>query len=254
LKLNLLDPEGGSPLARLTRHEILKEDKFLVTVEKVRDYYLKHQKQILVGASIVVGVTLLVTGGIYFFAHQSQQAKDELSQALRIYHAPVTSAGVPEAPPSANEPSFKSAKEKYEKALAEFQKIGSRYSSHPVGKIARYYTGLSLLGLDRSQEAISALEPLSKEKSDYGALARLALAEVYESKGDLNKAAETYKQIVESNSVVTPRDVNMMHLAQLYESQNKAGEATKIYQQVVKDFPGTQFSTDAERKLKQASQ
>jgi TolA-binding protein len=70
----------------------------------------------------------------------------------------------------------------------------------------------------------------------------------------LNKAAETYKQIVESNSVVTPRDVNMMHLAQLYESQNKAGEATKIYQQVVKDFPGTQFSTDAERKLKQASQ
>jgi tetratricopeptide (TPR) repeat protein len=239
-------------LSRLTRHEILKEDKFLLTVEKVRDFYLKHQKQILVSAGIVVGVTLLVTGGVYFFAHQSQQAKDELSQALRIYHAPVISAGMPEAPSSANEPSFKSAKEKYDKALAEFQRISKSYSSHPVGKIACYYAGLLLLELDRSKEAITTLEPLSKEKSDYGALARLALAGVYESKGELNKAAETYRQIVESNSVVTPRDVNMMHLAQIYESLNKAGEATKIYQQVVKDFPGTQLSTEAELKLKQA--
>ena len=239
-------------MARLTRHEILKEDKFLRTVEAVRDFYLKFQRQIFLATGIAAAASLLMAGGAYYFIHEAQQAKDELSQALKMYHAPVTPPGLPEASPNQNEPTFRSAKEKNEKSLAEFQKIIGRHSSGPVGKIARYYAGLCLQALNRAKEAIAILEPLSREKSDYGALACLALVQVYESSGDLVKAAETYRQIVESNSPVTPKSVNMIHLAQLYELQNKPGEATKMYQQVVKDFPGTQFSTEADQKLKQA--
>ena len=237
-------------MARLTRHEILKEDKFLLAVETVRDFYFKHQKQIFLGVGIVTAVSLLIAGGIYYFAFESQQAKDELSLALKIYHSPITPPGTLEPPSSANEPTFKSASEKQEKALAEFRKIIDRHSSAPVGKIARYYAGLSLQALNRPKEAIAMLEPLSGEKSDCGALARLALAQVYESTGELGKATDLYKQIVENNWAVTPRSVNMMHLAQLYEMQNKPGEATKVYQRMVKDFPGTPFATDADKKLK----
>ncbi len=237
-------------MARLTRHEILKEDKFLLTVETVRDFYLKHQRQIFLGIGIATAVSLLIAGGIYYFALESQRAKDELSQALKIYHAPITPPGTPETPSNANEPTFKSASEKQEKALAEFRKIIDRHSSAPVGKIARYYAGLSLEALNRPKEAIAMLEPLSREKSDCGALARLALAQVYESSGELSKATDLYRQIVDNSWAVTPRSVNMMHLAQLYEMQNKPGEATKMYQQMVKDFPGTQFSNDADQKLK----
>lgn len=239
-------------MARLTRHEILKEDKFLLAVDTVRDFYLKRQKQIFLGVGIAAAATLLIAGGIYYFALESQQAKDELSEALRIYHAPITPSGAPETPSNSNEPTFKSATERQEKALSDFRRIIDRHSSAPVGKIARYYAGLSLQGLNRTKEATAMLEPLSREKSDYGALARLALAQVYESSGELGKATELYRQMVDNNWPVTPRSFNMMHLAQLYEMQNKPGEATKMYQQVVRDFPGTQFANDADQKLKQA--
>ena len=240
-------------MARLTRHEILKEDKFLLAVETVRDFYLKRQKQIFLGIGVSAAAFLLIVGGIYFFALESQRAKDELSEALRIYHAPITPSGVPDTPSNSNEPTFKSAKEKQEKALAEFRKIIDRHSSAPVGKIARYYAGLCLQALNRTKEAIVMLEPLGREKSDYGALARLAMAEIYESSGELSKATELYRQLVDNNWSVTPRSFNMMHLAQLYEMQSKPGEATKLYQQLVRDFPGTQFANEADQKLKQAT-
>ncbi len=240
-------------MSRLTRHEILKEDKFLLTFETIRDFYLKHQRRILTGLGIAGLVAVLVAGGTYYAANQSLMAKDDLSQALKIYHAPVISSIRVENSATAGEPTYKIPNEKYGKALAEFQRIGSRYASGSVGKIAKYYAGLCLAGLSREKEAAAILEPLSREKSDYGSLARLALAQLYESTGEWAKAIETYRQIVDSNSPVTPKNVNMMHLGRLYEAQNRPGDATKLYQQMVKDFPGTPFASDAERKLKQAS-
>lgn len=240
-------------MSRLTRHEILKEDHFLMAVETVRDFYLKKRKTIILTSGIVAVLVLLVAGGGYYVAHQGQKAKDELSVALRIYHAPVIPAGTDATMIPAGEFSFKTESEKHQKALAEFQKVSNAYGSRPVGKIAKYYTALSMQALGRNNEAIAILEPLSRDRSDYGVLGRVALAQIYEVSGNLPKATDAYRQVVDSNSPLAPKNINLMHLAQLYEQQNKTSDATKIYQQVVKDFPGTTYSSEAERKLKQAS-
>jgi TolA-binding protein len=241
-------------LARLTRHEILKEDRFLLTVETVRDFFLRKRKQILLGIGAIALVTLLGMGWFYYSAHQNERAKDELGQALKIYHSPVVTAAQAQAPASPKELTFTNSAKKYEEALAEFQKVSQNYPSRPAGKIARYYAGLCLKELNRNNEAIATLEPMSREKSDYGTLARVVLAEVYEKSGNLSRATETYQKIVDNGSPVAPKNVNMMHLAELYEQQNKKNEAAKIYQQVVKDFPGTPFFAEAEQKIKQISQ
>jgi len=242
---------GGIVLARLTRHEILKEDKFMQTLEEIRDFFLAKRRQILTGFGIGALITLAVFGLYYYSAHENEKAKDQLSQALRIYEAPVVAANQPQNVGSTDEPSFKTSSEKYEKALGEFQKVVKEYPSRASGKIARYYAGLCLNSLKRSSEAIAMLEPLSKEKSDYGALGQSALAAVYESSGDLAKSVVIYQQIVNSASPVTPKNVSLMHLARLYEEQNRTTEAAKTYQQVVKDFPESPFVTEAEQKLKQ---
>lgn len=244
---------GGAGLARLTRHEILKEDRFMLTLEEIRDFFLAKKRQILMGLSIAMLAALAVFGFYYYTAHENEQAKDQLSQALRIYAAPVGANSQPQSVGSADELSFKTASEKYERALAEFQKVIKNYPSRPPGKIARYYGGLCLNSLKKKSEALAMLEPLSKERSDYGALGQSALAAVYESSGDLAKSAEIYQQIVNSGSPVTPKNVSLMHLARLYEEQNKTTEAAKTYQQVVKDFPESSFVTEAEQKLKQIS-
>jgi tetratricopeptide (TPR) repeat protein len=242
---------GGMALARLTRHEILKEDKFMVTLEEIRDFFLAKKAQILMGLGIGAFIALTIFGFYYYSAHQNEKAKDQLSQALKTYEAPLAAANQPQNAGSSDELLFKTSSEKYERALAEFQKIIRDYPSRPSGKIARYYAGLCLDSMKRKTEAVAMLEPLSKEKSDYGALARSALAAVYENSGDLAKSAEIYQQIINSSSPVTPKNVSLMHLARLYEEQNKTTEAAKTYQQVVKEFPESSFVTEAEQKLKQ---
>ena len=183
-------------MARLTRHEILKEDKFLMTLEQVRDFFLAKKGQILTGLGIGALVGLAVFGFYYYSAHQNEKAKDQLSEALKAYEAPTVTVTQSQSLGLTEDLSFKTSSEKYEKALAEFQKVIKEYPSRPSGKVATYYAGLCLNSLKKKSDAMAMLEPLSKERSDYGALAQSALAAVYESAGDLAKSAEIYQQIV----------------------------------------------------------
>jgi len=240
-------------LSRLTRHDILKEDKFLLTVDSARDFFLSRKKQILMVLGVTAAVLLAVLGVRYYLAQQDESAKDQLSAALRIYHGTV-SGSAPALPASSSDPVFATSTEKFEKALAEFQRVATQHASRPSGKIAKYYAGLSLRELNRTNEAIATLEALSKDASDYGVLAQRSLVSIYEGSGNLAKAAEVCQQLSQSKSAVVPKSETLMQLAQLYERQNKRTEATKIYQQLVKDFPGTSTMTEAEQKLKQLSQ
>jgi len=239
-------------LSRLTRHDILKEDKFLLTVDSARDFFLAKRKQVLLALGAAGVVFVAVLGVRYYLAQQDESAKDQLSAALRTYHGTVLGSA-PAGTPSTSDPVFATTTEKYEKALAEFQKVAAQHASRPVGKIAKYYAGLSLRELNKTSEAIATLEALSKDPSDYGILAQRALVSIHEGSGNLAKAAEVCQQLAQSKSAVVPKSETLMHLAQLYEQQNKKSEATKVYQQLVKDFPGTSTMTEAEQKLKQLS-
>jgi TolA-binding protein len=240
-------------LSRLTRHDILKEDKFLLTVDSARDFFLEKRKQILMVLGAAGVVLLAVLGVRYYLAQQDESAKDQLSEALRTYHGTVLGSAPAAGPAAASEPVFATTTEKYEKALTEFQKVAAQHASRPAGKIAKYYAGLSLRELNKTNEAIATLDALSKDASDYGVLAQRALVSIYEVSGNLTKAAEVCQQLSQSKSTVVPKSETLLQLAQLYEQQNKKADATKIYQQLVKDFPGTSTMTEAEQKLKQLS-
>jgi tetratricopeptide (TPR) repeat protein len=246
-------------LSRLTRHDILKEDKFLLTVDSARDFFLARQKQILMALGAAGLVFLAVFGGRYYLAQQDEAAKDHLSAALKIYHGTVPGSAPTQQAGNSNAvvvttTTTEMGPEKYEKALAEFQKVAAQHPSRPAGKIAKYYAGLSLRELNKTNEAIATLDALSKDSSDYGVLAQRALVSIYEGSGNLAKAAEVCQQLSQSKSAIVPKSETLMQLAQLYERQSKKSEATKIYQQLVKDFPGTSTMTEAEQKLKLLSQ
>ncbi|MFN8006874.1 MAG: tetratricopeptide repeat protein [Terriglobia bacterium] len=236
-------------MARLTRHEILKEDHFLLFIEKSRDLFLTRRKEVLISAGVVALALVGYFGIRYGLAAQDEKSKEALSAALKIYHAPLT--GSPEAPYF--DLTFPTANERLEKSLAQFQSVSSSYGSRSAGKIAQYYAGLCLRDLNKPDQAIRELEPLSKEKSDYGALALQALVSIYENSGNTAKAIEAYQRIVSDDTSAAPNSVALLYLAKLYEHQNQLAEATKLYQRVIKDFPGTPYASDAEQKLKQLS-
>ncbi|MDE2963153.1 MAG: hypothetical protein OXU26_04515, partial [Acidobacteriota bacterium] len=169
-------------MARLTRHEILKEDRFMMLVDETRHFFANNRSEILRGLSAVGVVAALVAGYYYYTAKQEEQSKEDLARALATYHATVgkTESSGLKAPVF-----FETSTRKYEQALSELQQVISRHDSRAAGKIATYYSGLCLHQLDRSSEAVSLLEPLSQEQSDFGALALAALGRIYEDTADL---------------------------------------------------------------------
>ena len=94
------------------------------------------------------------------------------------------------------------------------------------------------------------LEPLTKEKSDYGALAMQVLAGMYEKNGNQAKAVEALQLIISYDQPAAPKSASLMHLAQLFEQQNKNSEAIKTYQQLIKEYPESSLVQKAEERLK----
>jgi len=234
-------------LARLTRHEILKEDRFMVLVESTRHFFASNRSEILRGLSAVGVVAVLVAGYYYYSATQEEQSKEALARALATYHATV---GQTESSGSAAPVFFETPTQKYEKALSELNEVVSQHQSRAAGKIATYYSGLCLHQLDRSPEAVSLLKPLSQEQSDFGALALAALGRIYEDTADLAKATEVYQQLVERNALTTPGETLAMKVALIYEQQNQKEQAAEMYQKVINDFPTSPASTEAEQRLR----
>lgn len=234
-------------MARLTRHEILKEDRFMMLVDETRHFFANNRSEILRGLSAVGVVAVLVAGYYYYSANQEERSKEELARALATYHATV---GKTESSGSTAPVFFETPTQKYEKALSELQQVVSRHNSRAAGKIATYYSGLCLHRLDRSSEALSLLEPLSQEQSDFGALALAALGRIYEDTADLAKATEIYQQLVERNALTTPGETLAMKVALLYERQNQKEQAAEMYEKVINDFPSSPASNEAEQRLR----
>ena len=153
-------------MARLTRHEILKEDKFLTTLEVARDFLTEKRKVILIVLGIVVAALVLVFGTQYYLAQKDEVAKYELSQALKIYHSSV---GAQPANGQGTEVVYGTSAEKFEKAAAAFHKVAESYSSRSAGKIARYYEGLSFRELGKTKEAIEQYQKIVDKYKDTSA-------------------------------------------------------------------------------------
>lgn len=237
-------------MARLTRQEILKEDRFMLVVDRTRHFFIRHRKQFSWSLSLAGGSGLLAMAFFYYSAQQEEQSKDELATALTTYHAPISQAAKSKTPEADVRVAFATSARKYEQALVELRGVITRHGTRSAGKIATYFAGLCLHELDRNPEAIKQLKPLSREASDLGALALAALARIYEDSLELAKATDAYEQLVDRDALTTPGETTAMHLALLYERQDKNKEAVEIYEKVIKNFPDSRFSSQAEQRLK----
>ena len=127
-----------------------------------------------------------------------------------------------------------------------------RYASLPVGGRARYYAALSRIEIGEMAEAEKALKEAAAQKGDGGldsALARLALADLYRRTGQIDKAAQTYRDFAADTTVPYPRDFALMNLGSMLEQARKLAEAEVAYRRVVDEFATGVYSPEARRRL-----
>jgi tetratricopeptide (TPR) repeat protein len=214
-----------------TRHA-LKQDKLIHAATTSADW-LSANRELAVRLLIVGAVVLAaIIAGLVIYNQRSNAAELALGQAMDIYNTALAQPGQPDTPGTA---SFPSTAARAKAANERFADIAKRYSHLEAGTQARYFAGLTFMEMGQNGNAENALEEVVRgHNSELGALAKLALASLYEQTGRSPQAVALYKQLIAKPTSTVPADAAQLQLAALYETTDPA-QAKRIYAQLKND-------------------
>ncbi|HYJ45171.1 MAG TPA: hypothetical protein VEV81_01065 [Pyrinomonadaceae bacterium] len=206
----------------------LKSDKFRDTtmdfVDTAAHKLEGSGRKILYGIGALVLIGLVAWGVMAWRGSRNDEASLALGRAIKTSEAPIVATPVP----GSTEPSFKTEKERAQKAVEEFQKVAQNYGGS-TGEYARYMAAANLVTLDR-EKGMSELAALTKSgDAQVSVLSKFALAQAKETAGQLEEAAAIYSDLAKLNSDIITPDTANLSLALIYEKiPNKKQEAVDI--------------------------
>jgi predicted negative regulator of RcsB-dependent stress response len=236
-------------VARLSRRE-LKTDEFADRLATVTDFFSRNRKQVLLGGGSALLAVIVVVGVFMYVRSRQAAASEDFSKALMVYHALVVDA----PPPGYRLPTFKTSDEKYTEAIRQFTDVAEQFGSYSVGKWARYYAALSQRDLGQYAVAEQGLLAItSSGDRDLAAVAKMALAGLYQKTSRTADAEKLYRELEGSPTRMVPKPSVQIALAEMYQKTNPS-QATAIYQQIEKDYPGTAAADQAAQMLRGGAQ
>jgi len=209
-----------------------------------------------------VGIVILIAlvAVLWKTYQESRDAEVQIvfSDALEKFHAPVDEddQADPTQDPNALDQQTKyrytTAQERFEESLEAFRTVADEYSGLWLGGMSRYYAGLSLIELGRTEEAKQELQMAVDGSSgtDVKNMARNALAQLAVAEGNNEQAVELYEQIVASPSVDLPVDLALVRLARNLELAGNLEEALTRYRQVTSEHAGSTSATEAQNEVR----
>jgi len=228
----------------------IKEDEFVSTLEKLAIWATDRRDELRIAVGLVVVLGAAAVAFLYFQGQRAREADNALQEALEVWNAPLEA----ELPPGAEKPTgqvFAAADEKYKSAAAAFEGVDRRYPSRPEAERSRYYAALCRERLKQYDEAEKGLKALAERKDGRRlepTVARIALADLYRQKGQVDKAVEAYRAIVGDATFPFPRDYALMSLASTLEEANRVAEARVSYKKLTEDFPASVYAAEARRR------
>jgi TolA-binding protein len=235
-----------------TRHS-LKEDRFRGATIKVAEqtvhWTVEHQSKLIAGAIALIVIAAIAFGGWYYLSSQDEKASLEFGTATRTLDTPLRPAGVPAQP---GYPSFASSQERATEARKQFQAIVDKYPHTKTAEMSRYFVGLTSSQLNDNAAAERNLQQVaSSSNKDLAALAKFALASVYQSENKEAQAPDLYKQLIDKPTGTVSKATAQLELAKFYETHQKPDEAKRIYEQIAKENPASEAASLAHQKASQ---
>lgn len=197
--------------------------------EEVGQTIGSHKRNLLYG---LAGLVVLGIIAVIFFAWNARttaSAQAALAKAIETSEAPISSNP---APAGSTTKQFRTAKDRAQAAIPEFQLVIEQYGG-PVAEKAKYFIAVNQLHLDRSV-AVSELESLAKSSSEVGTLSKFALAQTRADDGRTDEAIALYKELLAMPDPIVSKESVSFELARLYEKQGNKPEAVSILFEMVK--------------------
>jgi predicted negative regulator of RcsB-dependent stress response len=224
----------------------LKQDKVRETFEHGAEAVLSHTRL----ASIALLVAIVIASGYlvwrFYSDRQNAQAQAAFDDAMKIYNAPLSIPGQPTLP---GEVTYADEARRSQDAEAKLTVVAEKYPHANAGKLARYYSALSLMDLDRLNQASEELKKLDAgSDKELAALAQYQKALIAERTGKNEEAVKVLRALASAGSVLVPKPLVLLELAGILR-QSDPKQATAIYEQIKKDYPNTAMADEADRGL-----
>jgi predicted negative regulator of RcsB-dependent stress response len=228
----------------------LKQDKVRETFEHGAEAVLSHTRiaGIVILALILAGAAAF--GWKLFSDRQDAQAQALLDDAMKVFNAPIATPGQPTLP---GEVSYTDPEKRSQDAETKLAIVVAKFPNTKPGHLARYYSALCLMDLDKLNQASEELNKLGTgSDKELGGLAEYQKALIAERSGKNDDAIKILRALSNTSTVLVPKPLVLLELASVLSAANPA-EATKIYEQVKKDYPNTTISDQADRGLNNLS-
>ena len=211
-----------------TRHA-LKQDALVEATRTSVDWFQENRSRVIAAAvAVVVCLALLITG-IVLYDNRSAAAEVALGEAMDTYSAPLNQPGQPPVP---GQKTFATAADRAKAANQQFGQVASQYSLFSAATTARYFAGLTAIDLGQTGPAETDLQKVADgHNSEVAALAKVALANLYQQTNRDSQAVVLLNQIIAKPTSTVPADAAKLQLAAIYEKTNPT-EAKKIYAQM----------------------
>ncbi len=205
----------------------LKQDQFITATKSGMAWATENRQTAMALGAVVLGVVVLAVACGWFYSYRSEKAATGFGAAMQIYQSPVTQAGEPAQP---GVKSYSSSLERSKAANAAFMAVADQYGMTRDGRVALYFGGLTYVDQGQYSSAETALNKVAHGwDSNLGALAKLALAQMYRQTGRDQQAVDIYHQLTAKPATTVPAGLAQLQLADMYTSEGKADMAKQVY-------------------------
>jgi predicted negative regulator of RcsB-dependent stress response len=228
----------------------LKHDKVRETIEHGAEAVLSHTRI----ASVVLLAAIAIGAGYFgwkiYNDRQTAQAQAALDDAMKVFNAVILAPGQPSIP---GEISYMDPSQRSQDADVKLSAVASKFPGTKPGRLARYYSALCLMDLDKLNQASEELNKLETgSDKELAALANFQRALIAERTGKSDQAIQLLRALTTSGSILVPKPMVQLELAGILRQSNPK-EATTLYEQIKKDYPNSAVADEADRGLGQIS-
>jgi TolA-binding protein len=211
-------------VARISRRE-LKHDEFVEKTIGATHWLEQHWRTALLAVGGLIFAVLLVVAWVTWSRGRADEARDEFGEGLRAYSKAESAAFADSAA--------------LEQARVTFAAVAENQGSDPPGPAARYYHGVTLHHMGRSDEAAAELGRAAS-LADTPTLAATALvmqAEVLAQSGKVDEAAAILERLVAGENAVYPPSEALLRLGWIHADSGDQERARETWQKLLDQYP-----------------